>query len=231
MPYMCGRRARADMELCACAAWTLHSVRTPWRCRTFLLPGEFCEIPASTLYVATLRRLRKVPAQPLPAVRVHQAAFTTTAVHKWTIGDVASFFADLELAEYIAAVQLNAVDGRMLQDLVESQARATETTHACAQTDARPSFTHSLTQERTRTHEFLHSLKLAHSLTRSLPHSLTHSHALARTHTCDANSHDVAGGAGRARHLFQAARAQDQACSRKGRRPGPSLSPPLSIPE
>ena len=147
------------MELCACVAWTLHSVCTPWRCRTFLLPGEFCEIPASTLYVATLRRLRKVPAQPLPAVRVHQAAFTTTAVHKWTIGDVASFFADLELAEYIAAVQLNAVDGRMLQDLVESQARATETTHACAQTDARPSFTHSLTQERTRTHEFLHSLK------------------------------------------------------------------------
>ena len=105
---------------------------------------------------------------------MHQAALTTTAVHKWTIGDVASFFADLQLAEYIAAVQLNAVDGRMLQDLVKSQARATETTHACAQTDARPSFTHSLTQERTRTHEFLHSLQ-KNSLTRSLPHSLTRS--------------------------------------------------------
>ena len=36
----------------------------------------------------------------------------------WTVDDVSAFFAELKLEEYTAVVAENAVDGRMLQDLV-----------------------------------------------------------------------------------------------------------------
>ncbi len=40
------------------------------------------------------------------------------AVREWTVDDVCTFFTELKLGEYTAAITENEVDGRMLQDLL-----------------------------------------------------------------------------------------------------------------
>ena len=40
------------------------------------------------------------------------------AVREWTVDDVCTFFTELKLGEYSAAITENEVDGRMLQDLL-----------------------------------------------------------------------------------------------------------------
>ncbi len=40
------------------------------------------------------------------------------AVREWSVDDVCTFFTELKLGEYTAAITENEVDGRMLQDLV-----------------------------------------------------------------------------------------------------------------
>ncbi len=50
------------------------------------------------------------------------ASAKTTPVHQWTVDELCAFFAAQKLDIYIAAIEENGVDGRMLLDLIAEDA-------------------------------------------------------------------------------------------------------------